>query len=41
MANLDNLEHALVMAKICTNDEVILLKQQLSAHNVAELRAIL
>ena len=40
MANLDDLEHTLVTAKDCTNDEAISLKQQLSAHNVPELRAI-
>ena len=41
MANLDDLERASVTAKDCTNDEVISLKQRLSAHNVPELRAIL
>ena len=40
MANLDDLENALVMAKDCTNDKAILLKQWLSAHNVPKLRAI-
>ena len=40
MANLDNLECALVTAKDCTNDEAISLKQHLSTHNVPELCAI-
>ena len=40
MANLDDLEKALVMAKDCTNDKAILLKQWLSAHNVPKLRAL-
>ena len=40
MANLDDLERALVTAKDCTNDEATLLKLCLSAHNVPELRAI-
>ena len=41
MANLDDLESALVTAKDCTNDEATSLKLRLSAHNVPELRAIL
>ena len=40
MANLDDLEHALVMAKDCTNAEATSLMLRLSAHNVPELRAI-
>ena len=40
MANLDDLEHALVTAKDCTNDEVTSLKLRLSAYNVLELHAI-
>ena len=41
MANLDDLESALVTAKDCTNDEATSLKLRLSAQNVPELRAIL
>ena len=34
MANLDDLEHTLVMAKACTNNEMTLLKLLLSEHKV-------
>ena len=35
MANLDDLEHTLVTAKACTNNETTLLKLLLSEHKVA------
>ena len=38
--NLDDLEHALVTAKDCINNETISLKQQLLAHNMPKLPAI-
>ena len=40
MANLDDLEPALVTAKDCTNDEATSLKLCLSPYNVPELHAI-
>ena len=40
MANLDDLEHALVTAMDCTNDEATLLDLHLLAHNVPKFRAI-